>query len=107
MELSNNKNGISISKEICPINSLPHGKIEEKTGSKVPKCHSSHNSQIGVKGKYVNITSTMIESTEVAINVSVNLERPLIGKACGESLIFASIRYNVWESVLIVVDYNN
>lgn len=83
MESSNIKNGISITKEICPINSLSHGKIEEKKDPKGPKGHSSHNSKIGVKEKHVNITSKMIESTEVAINVSVHLERPLIGKACG------------------------
>ena len=84
MESSNiNNNGISITKEICPINSLSHGKIEEKKDPKSPKGHSSHNSKIGVKEKHVNITSKMIESTEVAINVSVHLERPLIGKACG------------------------
>ena len=93
MESSNIKNGISITKEICPINSLSHGKIEEKKDPKVPKGHSSHNSKIGVKEKHVNITSKMIESTEVAINVSVHLERPLIGKVCGDSLILAFIKY--------------
>ena len=84
MELSNIKNGISITKEVCPINSLSHGKIEEKKDPKGPKGISLHNSKIGAKEKHVNITSTMIESTEVAINVSVNLERPLIGKAYGD-----------------------
>ena len=55
----------------------------EKKDPKGPKGNSSHNSEIGVKGTHANITSKIIESTEVAINVSVNLERPLIGKACG------------------------
>ena len=94
MELSNIKNCTSITKEVCPINSLSHGKIEEKKDPKGPKGHFSHNSKIGAKEKHGNITSTMIESTEVAINVSVHLERPLIGKGCGDSLILASICYN-------------
>ena len=93
MELSNIKNGISITKEVCPINSLSHGRIEEKKDPKGPKGHSSHKSEIGVKGTHANITSKMIESTEVAINVLVHLERPLIGKACGDSFILASIIY--------------
>ena len=91
MELSNIKNDMSITNEMCPMNSLSHGKIEEKKDPKGPKGHSSHNSEIGVKEKHVNITSKIIESTEVAIKVSVHLERPLIGKACGDSLILASI----------------
>ena len=93
MELSNIRNCISITKEVCPMNSLSHGKIEEQKYPRGPRGHSSLNRKIGAKEKHVNITSTMIESTEVAINVSVHLERPLIGKACGESLIFASIGY--------------
>ena len=60
MELSNIKNCISITKGVCPIKILSHGKIEEKKDPKGPKGHSSYNSKIGAKEKHVNITSTMI-----------------------------------------------